>query len=96
MLTTLYKVLLMRIHWKWSIKPIQKCQHCQLCVITGKLDRTVDLFVPGQIRIVKRTFSCKNKTNDSLKRKRGLFLENIFDFIIEIGNGKCDNVTGGA
>ena len=40
MLTTLYKVLLMRIHWKWSIKPIQKCQRWQLCVITGKLDCT--------------------------------------------------------
>ena len=35
---TLYKVLLMRIHWKWSINPMQKCQCCQLCVITGKLD----------------------------------------------------------
>ena len=38
MLTTLYKVRLMRIHWKCSIKPIQKCQRCQLCVITGKLE----------------------------------------------------------
>ena len=30
----------MRIHCKWWIKPLQKCQSCQLCVITGKLQWT--------------------------------------------------------
>ena len=38
MLTILYNVLLMRIHWKWLIKPIHKCKHCQHCVIMGKLE----------------------------------------------------------
>ena len=33
------KFFVMRIHWKWSIEPIQKCQRCQLCVITGKLEK---------------------------------------------------------
>ena len=30
MLTTGVQILLMRIHWKWLVKPTQKCQRCQL------------------------------------------------------------------
>ena len=96
MLTTLYKILLRRIHWKWSIEPIQKCQHCQLCVITGKLDYTIKQaiwWIKNAIRVIsfylntQLFIALRNKENSLfyILLKYELYIEvNSFTFNVSL------------